>query len=110
MSTIQTKSSLPRAYRQLLEEMQRLNFGRIEKLSIRGGLPVFDPPPRLVRDVKFAAENGPRPEIRYDDFRLKAQVRELLQSLSKMHDTTIECIEVHHGLPFRMSVEEPLAR
>ena len=48
-----------------------MNFGRIEELPVRGGDPVLDPPPVVVTEYKFAAENGPRAEAGLPDFRLK---------------------------------------
>jgi len=104
-----TKSSLSRPKTKLIEWMQRINFGRIEGLVVRRGEPVFDQPPRVVREVKFCAENGPRPETVKQDFALKAQVRELLAQLDAMGDGVVRCIEVKHGLPFKMTVEEVTA-
>lgn len=75
-------------------------------LVIRQGEPVLDPPPKVVRDVKFGAENGPRPESDLNDFVLKAQVRDLFAQFDVMGNGTIRCLEVKHGLPFRMQVEE----
>ena len=86
--------------------MQRIGFGTIEQLVIRQGEPVLDPPPKVVRDVKFGAENGPRPESDLNDFVLKAQVRDLFEQFDVMGNGTIRCLEVKHGLPFRMQVEE----
>ena len=103
------KSSLTPSQRLLLIKMQQLNFGRIEGLAVRRGEPVFDPPPRVVREVKFGGENGPRPEMAKQDFALKAQVRELLTQLEAMGDGVVRCIEVKHGLPFKMTVEEVTA-
>ena len=103
---VSTKATLSPARRRLVRLTQRLNFGRIEGLLVKGGQPVFDPPPRVVREVKFCAENGPRPEAAKADFALKAQVRELLDRLEAMGDGVVACIEVKHGLPFRMTVEE----
>ncbi len=90
----------------LIRLMQQLNFGRIEGLAVRGGRPVFDPPPRIIREVKFGAENGPRPEAGRADFALKAQVRELFAQLEELGDGVVRCIEIQRGLPFRMIVEE----
>jgi len=90
--------------------MQRLNFGRVEGLGVRDGEPVFPPPPpRVVREVKFCAENGPHPEAAKKDFALKAQVCELFAHMEAMGDGIIARIEVKHGLPFRMIVEEDAA-
>ena len=61
----------------LIEMMQRINFGRIEQLPIRNGRPVIIPRPKVIREVKFGGENGPRPEIDISDFLLKSQVVEL---------------------------------
>jgi hypothetical protein len=101
-----TKSavSLPRA--RLIERMQRLGFGTIEGLVIRDGDPVLTPPPHVVRDVKFCAENGPRRETGLSDFTLKAPVEDFLANLDAIGNGTIRSLEVRHGLPFRMQVEE----
>src|SRR5262245_59935470 len=55
-------AALSRPRRRLVELMQNLNFGRIEVLVIRNGNPILDPLPRVVREVKFGGDNGPRPE------------------------------------------------
>ena len=88
----------------LLELMQSINFGRIHGLVVRGREPILDPPPRVVREVKFGGENGPRPERDAANFYLKTQVVELFQYLDQLGDGTIEVLEVKHGLPFRMLV------
>ena len=100
------KSSQSPSRSRLIEWMQRIGFGTIEQLVIRQGEPVLDPPPKVVRDVKFGAENGPRPESDLNDFVLKAQVRDLFAQLDALGNGTIRCLEVKHGLPFRMQVEE----
>ncbi len=104
-----TKSSLSQPKRRLVELMQRINFGRIEGLVVRSGEPVLDPPPRIVREVKLCAENGPRPETAKEDFALKAQVREIFAHMEAMGDGVIGHIEIKHGLPFRMIFEENAA-
>lgn len=103
------KSCLTPSQQKLLAEMQRINFGRIEDLVVFRGEPAFDLPPRIVREVKFGSENGTRPEIAKDDFALKAQVRELFAQLEALGEGVISTIEIKHGLPFRMIVEEVAA-
>jgi hypothetical protein len=100
-----TKSSLSTPWIQLIEIMQQLGFGRIEQLPVRDGEPVLDPPPKVIRETKFGAVNGPRPEASLEDFALKAQVRELFDHLRSLRNATIRRLEVKHGLPFRMEVE-----
>ena len=56
------KSSLTPPQARLVDLMQRLNFGRIEDLHVLNGEPLFDPPPRVFRDVRPGRDNGPRPQ------------------------------------------------
>jgi hypothetical protein len=100
-----TKSALSGPRRRLLETMQQLNFGRIENLAVHAGEPAFDPAPKIVQDIKIGGENGPRPELAQDDFVLKSQVAELFTHLSHLSDIAV-VIEVRHGLPFRLIVEQ----
>lgn len=109
MVSVPSKAALSPARRRLLELMQLVNFGRIETLIVRGGEPSLVPPPRVVREVKFGGDNGPRPELATDDFRLKAQVVDLFRELDRLGDGTVEALEVKHGLPFRLLVAEALA-
>ncbi len=100
------KSSLSPLRLQLVELMQRVNFGRVDGLVVRNGEPVLDPPPRVVREVKFGGDNGPHPKTSSEDFLLKSQVRDLFAQFEELGDGTIHSIEIKHGLPFRMTVEE----
>ena len=95
--------------RLLIEMMQSVNFGRIEQLRVRGGELIMSPPPRVVRDVKIGGENGRRPEAHLSDFALKKEVVELLGQIACLNDATIHSIEIKHGLPFKMTVEEVTA-
>lgn len=106
MSDTVTMASLSPERKRLLKLMQGVNFGLIEDLLIQDGEPVFDPAPHIIRDVKFCRENGPRPESNIDDFSLKAEVRDLFAHFDALGNGTIRCLEVKHGLPFRMLVEE----
>lgn len=90
----------------LIHLMQRINYGRIEDLSVCRGEPVFNPPPRVIREIKFGNDNGPRPESGKISFPLKTQVRDLFAQLEALGDGVIECIEIQRGLPFRMVMEE----
>ena len=100
-----TKSSLTPALARLIELLQSLNFGRVEALTIRNGQPVFDPPPRVVQKLKMGADNAPRNEISYADFRLKDGVIELLDVISRLGNGEIRSIEVRCGLPVSVEVE-----
>jgi len=86
--------------------MQEINFGRIERLGIKNGEPVFDPPPKVIREVKFGGDNGSHLEKSNPCFSLKAQVVELFHQFDGISSGQIELIEVKHGLPFRMLLGE----
>jgi len=100
------KASLSPARRRLLEMLQQVNFGRLESIVIVNGEPAFAPPPRIVREIKFGGENGPRPELSVSDFLLKSQVVELLKLIGEFANGTIDVLEIKHGLPFRAVVTE----
>ncbi|OPZ50261.1 MAG: hypothetical protein BWY92_00967 [Firmicutes bacterium ADurb.BinA052] len=104
-----TKSDLTPLKARLIELMQRINHGRIEGLHILDGEPQFDPPPRVIRQVKLDREEGPRPESGKADFALKADVVRLFAQLDAIGDGVVISIEVLHGLPFRMTFEEAYA-
>lgn len=99
-----TPAGLTTARRRLLALLQRVNFGRVEGLVVRGGEPVLDPPPRVVVEHKFAAENGPRPELGAGDYALKAQQADLLRLLDRVGDGVIPVLTCKHGLPFQAEV------
>jgi hypothetical protein len=100
-----TKSSLSEPQKRLVELMQELNFGCIERLTVRRGEPMFDPAPRIVQDIKIGGENGPRPELARNDFALRSQVTELFEHLARLGDGAVETLEIKHGLPFRLVIE-----
>jgi len=103
---VPAKSSLSPDRQRLVELMQNINFGRIENLVVRDGEPVLnDPAPRVILEVKFAGENGARPEAAMSDFTLKAQVVALLAHFDRIRNARIETLAIKHGLPFGMHVE-----
>jgi hypothetical protein len=102
-----TKSSLSTPQQRLLETLQKTNYGRIEGLRIRGGHPVFDPQPRVMKDVKLGTgESGARPELESGDFVLKREHIELFEQLRRLGNGTIECLVVKGGLPFLLTMEQ----
>lgn len=104
------KSSLSAPRRQLLQLMQVIAFGRIEGLHIRGGEPQLESsPPLVLRTVKLAGHNEPRPELTLGDFELKREVKELFRQLDQIGDGYIEKVEIAHGLPHLMVVADPRA-
>lgn len=101
-----TQSSLSPARKRLVLLMQRINFGRLEHLPVQNGEPSFDDTLRVYREVKFCAENGPRPEVALSDFTLRTQVIDLFNEIDRVGNGVIESLSIKHGLPFGMSVEQ----
>ncbi len=99
-----TKRTLTPARQRLVELMQEVNFGRIEALHIRDGEPVFEPPPRVLRDFLFGKTNAANPARGKDDFALKEQLIELFDLFDRERTLTVESLVVQNGLPVRMTV------
>jgi hypothetical protein len=100
------KSSISLQRQFLIETLQRINFGRLDHLRFKAGEPTLDESTRIVREYKFAGENGGRAEAAKVDFALKKQVIELFRYFDDRGDGVIETLEVKHGLPFRVVVIE----
>jgi hypothetical protein len=101
------KSELSIPRQSLVRMMQRINFGRIISLSIRSGEPDFSRPYRTVRTVKLAGrDNGARPESGLADFELCKEQIALIDQISSLPDGTRMTIEVKHGVPFLVEIEQ----
>lgn len=103
---VTTRFSLTPRQSQLVEMMRQLNFGSIERLTIRDGKPVFCPSPVVLRDIKLGGENGPRPVAQVADFAVKQQIVELFEQLSRVKSGVVHKLTVKHGLPFSLVLEE----
>lgn len=93
--------------RRLIRLMQRINFGRISGLHVHSGRPDFSRPYRTIQTVKLnGGENGPRPETEVADFELCREQTALLDTLSRVRDGACVTVEVRHGLPFLVEIEQ----
>lgn len=87
--------------------MVTINFGRICGLVVRSGRPDFSHRFRTIQTVKLAGgENGPRPEAVSVDFELRKEQVALLDQLAQLSDGTCVTVEVKHGLPFIVEIEQ----
>jgi len=101
-------SDLTPMEQRFLAAMRTLRFGRFEYIQIRGGQIVLDPWPTVVRDVKFGSADPSAAKVPAADFDLKAQVAELFAYVRSLDAGEIRTLEVKHGLPFSMEVEQHL--
>jgi len=106
MTNVVTKATLTPARKRLVELMQEINYGRIEKLLVRDGEPVFDPPPTVLRLFLFGRDNGPNESRGNDGFALKRKVAELFEVFDRERSLSIQELMIDNGLPVRMTVAD----
>ena len=100
------KQLLTEQRRQLIEYCQDINFGRIT-FQVSAGQPDFSRSWRTRRTVKISgAEQHSRPETDRHDFELRHEQVLLLGHLSELPDGATVTVEVKHGLPFLIDIEQ----
>jgi len=99
-----TKSSLSPSQLRTVEIIEALGFGVIERLLIRGGLPCFEPEPRIVQAIKLGSDPERQPDRSCADLTVKKEFESLFDQLSRLGDATVD-IEIRHSLPFRLVAE-----
>ena len=99
-----TKSCLNPGQRRTVEIIEALGFGVIERLLIRGGLPCYEPEPRIVQAIKLDSEPERQPDRGHANLTLKKEFESLFDRLSRLDDATVD-IEVRHSAPFRLVLE-----
>jgi hypothetical protein len=99
-----TVSSLSLGQRQLVTIIEALGFGVIEHLSIRDGLPHFEPEPRIVQTIKLDLGSERNPDIGLADLTLKKEFEVLFDQLNRFGEGGVD-IEVRHSTPFRLILE-----
>jgi hypothetical protein len=99
-------SALRGGQRRLVRVMAELGHGRIEGLIVHKGKPVFNPAPRIVREIKLSApESRSRAQAAPPDYVLKQQVLQLLDTLQELGDGRVESLVIADGLPIRVTME-----
>ena len=86
--------------------MQEIRYGRLERLEVRDCEPVFEPPPRAVRQIAFGKANGPHAAQNQNGFALKKPVAELFEVFDRERSLSIEELVINDGLPVRMTVAD----
>jgi hypothetical protein len=99
-----TKSALSPARRRLVELLQTISFGRVERLVVRCGEPDWSAPPRILRDIRIGKACAPHAMRSEEDFALRGEVTELFALFDREGSLDVEVLEVQHGLPHRVVV------
>jgi hypothetical protein len=100
-----SKSSLSASQIRLVDLCHQHPFCRLGRLQVRGGEPLFTPPPTITQKLKMGADNASRPEAALPDFWLKKQMVELLEIIGEVGEGEIQTIEIVHGLPLLVEIE-----
>jgi hypothetical protein len=96
-----TKTSLNPDQRRLVEIIEALGFGVIERLSIRDGLPCFEPEPCIAQAINLDSTPEQQPSCRHADLTLKIEFERLFNQFDELQEGIVD-IEVRHGVPFRL--------
>ncbi len=95
---------IPDNWQRLFIGMQRINFGRIEGLEIKGGEPLFEPPPIVKEDLALEKEEFTSHHHNSTGFVLKKMQRRLWEWCQQAGDITIEKITVANGMPMHVTI------
>lgn len=100
------KGQLSEPKQRVVEQCQDIGFGQVA-FHMKGGEPDLSRAWRTRRTVKLAGgENGPRPETTIADFELRKEHLALIDQLAQLVDGACVIIEVKHGLPFIVEIEQ----
>jgi hypothetical protein len=95
--------------RSFVAVLQQLGFGHLESVRICGGAVVFDPWPTVVKVLKFGVVEIQPPDGSAD-FELRRPMADLFEYIRGVDAGEIRCLEVRHGLPFSMEIEQRISR
>lgn len=100
------RNDLSGPLQRIIERCQAVNFGTII-FGVRGGEPDLGQPWRTRRTIKIAGgENGPRAEADRANFQLRKEHMALVSELAGLRDGVQVTLEVKHGLPFVIEIEQ----
>jgi len=102
------KSALSPAWVHVLELMQKINFGRLQDILIRNGEPDLARGVLAVRTIKLDGDNDARRETAIKDYQLRSETVGLIRHLVAMESGLVKKVEIRHGLPVLIEVEQQI--
>ena len=84
----------------LVRLFQRIRYGRIHRLRVRGGRPDLSAGVPWTRTVKVHGENAPHPCSQANDFALRREVVEFFRLLEELGEGEVTDVQVRDGFPF----------
>jgi hypothetical protein len=97
------RSSLNPDLRRIVEIIEALRFGVIERLSIRDGVPCYEPEPQVLESIKLDSKTAGPSSCDDAELTLKKEFVSLFDQLSRLSDGIVN-IEVRHGAPFKLEI------
>jgi hypothetical protein len=94
-------SQLSGPRQRLVQKLQLVNHGRIERLPVQDGEPVFNPPLIIKKTHVCGKRNGPNTRHGTGDFTLKHEVLDLLEVFDRDRSLVIEDLVIADGLPVK---------
>ena len=99
-----TRRSLTPSQRRTVEIIERVGFGRIEQLCVRGGDPCYAQPPHVVEEVRLVSEPECRPDRSDGHLTLQKEFVSLFNELRRVQNGMV-AVEIRHSLPVRLSID-----
>ena len=104
--SLERLAALSPSRRRLVEVMQTVGFGQIVGLVLRGGEPILDPPPRILRSVKLGGEARPDPEPSAENYVLKKPLCDLFDEFDRLGTGVVARLDLKDGLPCSLIIED----
>ena len=99
-----TRRSLTPRQATLLDLIEDLGFGRVERLLIHDGEPCCEQTKRIVQELKLGTTVEHQPGHSNADLALPKEFVALFDALDRLRDGIVD-IEIRHCVPFRLILD-----
>lgn len=98
-------SNLDPSEKQLVRLMQKMRFGQIKDLMVEDGLPIFQPKPCLIENIRLGKNSPLSDEFNKENFSLKPQVKSMFNLFRSRQNIKVRELSVQDGLPNNIQLE-----